>query len=791
MKNRAFRILLCVLAALVGLCAFGCGGDGTGTGGDQVLDHGPSVEPFDPSDYAVTIYVSPEGKDSALGISEDAPVKTLERAQEIARARSAAANGDVAVVLRQGTYFPSKTLRFDERDSGKNGHKIVWTNYPGEIATVSGGRRVTDWTEVSEGIYAAELDLPYVRNLYVNGERQTLARTPNVGSWLSMAYWDTDNGEVQFYEGDAEVLPGDELGIACSWAMRYFRVKDVRTEEGVVKVGFEDEETQLFFGEFDLGRTWPIMDNNEMFFVQNGKSHLDAAGEFYFDKAEGKLWYIPKENVDMSSAEIWVPELEGLVEIRGSGTDRRVQNLVFNGIIFEYAGFTAPERTGFVDLQAALYAVESTENILLYDVPVGTIHIENAEEIGIQNCVIRHAGGNGINVYLSASEISLIGNQITDISASGIQIAPYVSARTDGKDLYRPYQPGEPNNYEVHGVDVINNVLSWIGMEYHGGVGIGNAVGYDVRILHNEIGFTHYTGITNGWGWSTIEYVMRDITIAYNDVHHNLMTMEDGACFYNLNNVPNLQVRGNYFHDIIRNRYASKSAPCYAIYLDEGTSNVFVTGNVIAAANENELEMSMLFHNVGFGNYTLGNFYESAPEAADIIEKAGVTGEYRNMSLKNTSAWGNSALTHVRMGQPENALDGEVGFKFTLNRQVNVTALGRFWSYGNVQKHKITIYDLNGKARISAVVDMSQGYADINGFKYVRLNGAETLSAGTYYIVSEEFAGGDLWLGNSSIVVSAADLLVEGHVRIENGELMEGTAGLEKFAAGVVNFLYE
>ena len=57
--------------------------------------------------------------------------------------------------------------------------------------------------------------------------------------------------------------------------------------------------------------------------------------------------------------------------------------------------------------------------------------------------------------------------------------------------------------------------------------------------------------------------------------------------------------------------------------------------------------------------------------------------------------------------------------------------------------------------------------------------------------MSEEFAGGDLWLGNSSIVVSAADLLVEGHVRIENGELMEGTAGLEKFAAGVVNFLYE
>ncbi len=791
MRNKIFRAFLLLLAAFIVALSFGCAGQGGQNSGGQTVDHGPTVEPFDPGDYAVVVYVSPDGDDQSLGIREDSPVRTLERAQEIARARAAAAGGDVAVVLRQGTYFPSRTLTFDERDSGKNGNKVVWTNYPGERAVVSGGRRVTGWTPVQDGVYVADLDLPYVRNLYVNGERQTLARTPNVGAWLQMAYWDTDNAEVQIYADEAEVSPGDELGIACSWAMRYFRVKNVREEDGVVKIGFEEEETQLFFGEYELGRSWPIMDNNEMFFVQNGRAHLDAKGEFYFDKQAGKLYYIPKENVDMETAEIWVPELEGLLRIRGSATNRRVENLVFNGIVFEYAGFTAAERTGFIDLQAALYAVESTEQILKYDVPTGTVHIENAENIGIQNCVIRHAGGNGINVYLSASEISLTGNQITDISASGIQIAPYVSAKTDGKDLYRPYSPGEPNNYEVHGVDVVNNVVSWIGMEYHGGVGIGNAVGYDIRILHNEIGFTHYTGITNGWGWSTIEYVMKDITIAYNDVHHNMMTMEDGGCFYNLNNIPNLQVRGNYFHDILRNRYASKSAPCYAIYLDEGTSNVFVTENVIAAANENEREMSMLFHNVGFGNYTLNNYHEDASEASAIIENAGVTSQYSNMSLKNHSAWGNSALTHVRMGQPENGMDGEVGFKFTLNRQVNVTALGRFWSYGNVQRHRVTIYDLNGREKLSAVVDMSKGYPDYNGFKYVRLNGSYVLSAGTYYIVSEEFSGGDLWLGNTSIVVSSPDFRVEGHVRIENGELKEGTSGSESFAAGVVNFLYE
>ena len=760
-------------------------------------DHTYYPMDIDLSKYALVIYVSPEGKDSSMGTSIEKPVKTIERAKDIVRAKKASVNGDIAVVLREGVYYPSKKVVFDENDSGNENQKIVWSNYPGENAVISGGRKIEGWKEYKDGIYYADVDMPHIRNLFVNGTRATLARTPNVGEWYEMAFWDTEDKNMQIY---TDVLPnlqiGSEVGIAFSWAMRYFRIKDLIDKDGITVVKFEDEEEQLFFGEYDMGRTWPILDNNEMFYAQNAFEYLDQNGEFYYDEEDKKLYFMPPIGVDLSVSEVYVPELEGLIEIKGSSDKKKVTNLVFNGLVFEHSGFTAVERTGFVDLQAGHYAVSQNEYTLLYDVPTSTVHIQNANNITVQNSIIRHSGGSAITCYLSCENINIYGNYITDISASGIMIAPFASAKSGKKSLYRPYEEGEPVNYEVHDILVKNNVINWIGMEYHGGIGICNAVGYNVWILNNEVGYTHYTGISNGWGWSTTELIMHDVTIAYNDVHHNLMSMEDGACFYNLNNVPNLQVRYNYFHDITRNKYASKSAPCYAIYLDEGTSNATVTKNVIDNANEHQtsaiLSGGILFHKVGYYNYTLGNLYMDDAEAKDIIANCGVTYEYSNLSMRNDCSYGQTALTGVAMAQPENGFNGETGIKIELKKAVNVTALGRFYYYGNRQKHAVSIYDGNGNKIVEAIVDMGVGYADRYGFKYSRLETPIKLVAGTYYIVTEEYAGGDLYLGATSVITYDKTLFnLSAHVKIENGKISESVVNQTAYASGVVNFLYE
>ena len=52
--------------------------------------------------------------------------------------------------------------------------------------------------------------------------------------------------------------------------------------------------------------------------IQNDYELLDKPGEFYFDKTEKMLYYIPRENEDLSSAEVVVPRLETILDYKGT-----------------------------------------------------------------------------------------------------------------------------------------------------------------------------------------------------------------------------------------------------------------------------------------------------------------------------------------------------------------------------------------------------------------------------------------------------------------------------------------
>ena len=72
----------------------------------------------------VRFYVSTDGSDSAAGSASDPA--SLERAQELVRAASDTAEGDIEVLISGGTYYLDETLEFTRGDSGKNGHSIIW-----------------------------------------------------------------------------------------------------------------------------------------------------------------------------------------------------------------------------------------------------------------------------------------------------------------------------------------------------------------------------------------------------------------------------------------------------------------------------------------------------------------------------------------------------------------------------------------------------------------------------------------------------------------------------------------
>jgi len=133
-------------------------------------------------------YVSLEGKDSWSGTLEapnraksDGPFATLDRARRAAHElKKGSRNTPIIVMVRGGTYFLSAPLKFDRGDSGKANAPVVYDAYPGEKPVVSGGRRITGWSNPSGNTWTVKLNSNEYQNfegLYFNDERRYRPRT--------------------------------------------------------------------------------------------------------------------------------------------------------------------------------------------------------------------------------------------------------------------------------------------------------------------------------------------------------------------------------------------------------------------------------------------------------------------------------------------------------------------------------------------------------------------------------------------------------------------------------------
>src|SRR3569833_3052931 len=126
----------------------------------------------------VTIAGAPTGDDANPGTPEQ-PVATPAKAQQLARARSAA--DDVVVQLAGGTYRLSAPLTFTSADSGQNGHTVTWQAAAGQTPFLSGGSQVTGWTvqDAGQNIWAASVPQGAdSRQLFVDGALAPRAASP-------------------------------------------------------------------------------------------------------------------------------------------------------------------------------------------------------------------------------------------------------------------------------------------------------------------------------------------------------------------------------------------------------------------------------------------------------------------------------------------------------------------------------------------------------------------------------------------------------------------------------------
>jgi parallel beta-helix repeat protein len=570
-----------------------------------------------------TFYVAPSsggGADSHPGtISE--PFLTMERAKQAVRDINKNMTGDAIVYLRGGTYELEESLVFQAHDSGQNGYSVIYMAYPGEHPVITGGERISGWIPAENGVYKASTNGLRFRQLYVNGQPQTRARTPNEGSFNRLHYWDESDRTIVVPRSEIPNLSeinGVEMVIHKEWTQNNLRLTSYYLKDAEAHlIPLEPDRTKAFSSHEALRK------KSQSYYFENAYEFLDAEGEWYLRVASNEVFYKPRAGEDMSTIVAVAPKLVQLIRLQGT-SDAPVKNIYFHGIMFEYSTWLEPSEEGFATGQADNIFKGIERN---YQIP-GAIHVQNAENIRFEGNILRNLGSTAVALWSGVRDSAFVGNSFENISASGISI---------GMDLEkRPTDPSQVCRDNL----IQNNFINKVGRDYHSSVGIFAGYTEGLVIENNELVDMPYTGISVGWGWTVEETPLKNNLIKRNRIHNVMSLLSDGAGIYTLSKQPGTRIIENYIFNIVRSPWAG-DFPISGIYLDEGSSQINLTDNllenVLVGIDLHQAEYNTVINNMasfqGRGGSSYNDFIrEGHPNPETIRANAGIDRAYAAVS---------------------------------------------------------------------------------------------------------------------------------------------------------------
>lgn len=575
-------------------------------------------------------YVSPTGDDSNPG-TEVRPFRTISKARDAVRTINRDMRQDIMVNLRGGTYSLDQTLTLDARDSGMNGHIVIYRSYPGEEVVISGGKRISGWTRESGNRWTAKTDIPDFRQLYVNGKRAIRARGGALegGEFYGTDGYKTTNIEMANWRNQDDI----EFVYETQWERSIGKVAHITKQGSSAIVTMQQPYFTLLRIKDGIRPALPA-------FIENALELLDQPGEFYLDRAMHQVYYIPRPDERMEQAQVIAPVVEQLVELRGT-LDEPVHDIQFKGIQFSHASWLKPSQIGLVDMQAN-FVITPVNLIARSGETVANLHNEYAKSpsaivlhaakaILFERCTFTQFGSGGIDIEYGSQNDLISGNTFYDLSGTAIQVGDVID-----------HHPRDPREI-VKDNRLSNNYIHDVAVQYTAGVGI--FVGYTsgTVISHNEINNLPYTAISMGWGWGeedagggAAEYFQpffykdptpsRDNQAEYNDIHDIMKEHWDGAGIYTIGDMPGTTIRGNLVHD-------SVGKPG-GIYLDEGSAHIEVTGNIVY-----NVPKAMFFNNRAQNRiatcHVHDNYFDIRPADPTfpqaVADKTGLEPSYRDL----------------------------------------------------------------------------------------------------------------------------------------------------------------
>lgn len=584
--------------------------------------------------HNVTIYVNPvNGNDKNNGMTKKSAFKTIERARDKIRTINKNMKSNIYVYLLGGTYSINETINFDQRDSGTNGYRVIYTAYKNEKPIISGGKRISDWTlyDKKNNIYRAYVGNLNFRQCYVNGILSVRARTPNLKDETTMSpYYKSDNSEYPF-KIDSSILnsynnlKGSEFVWLAHWSENRGLINNILKDDNTVQINFQTSKSNYkFINHHNQKKTY--------FYLENSYSFLDDDNEWYLDNNSGILYYKASKDEDMSKVDLIVPkDIQTLVNIEGTNKEK-VNDIDFKGITFEYSNWIDPSKFGYFTIQGGVW-IKTSENDKFgngTDKPIpGMLQLKYSSNITIERNIFKNSGANAIVSFYTSNKNSIVGNYITESALGGI----YIGIGDGWSDRK---MDGASKN------DIIkDNYINNCSKIYGDGVGIFATFPQNIIIEHNEISNLPGMGISIGFDWSDRYRGSENNKIQYNKIHDIGQLLDDVGGIYTLGRMTDTYINYNYIYNLIPSQYNGRNpngTSNAGIYLDNGSSYKTVEYNVI-----NNCGSSLFAGNLpNYKNIFRNNYYNCK---LNLISKENQL--YRNTLVKKQN-WPKSAINIMK-----------------------------------------------------------------------------------------------------------------------------------------------
>ncbi len=517
---------------------------------------------------AQNIYVSTGGSDLNSG-TKLSPLATLEKATSLAYQEfQKNKHSEITIWMNDGVYPIVNPLVFESFSSGVSANLVIKA-MPESHPVLSGGKKLTGWRLNSDHLW--EVQIPtmqnkYPRELFVNNHRAVRARFPNEG-YLRVKQVGADRRTNFFFNVEDFPVPqklnGVELVLLHDWSISRTGVKKIDKElnqlTAIDSIGARNPE---FF-------TLDHWEPNPRYFLENAPEFLDKDYEWVLLPGDNKILLKLPENINPENLNIYIPVSEGLIEVKGS-VNKSVRNIHFEGITFRHSAWNIPLK-GYCGVQACHFDSRSEQNG--WKVVPAAIKAAWAENCTFKNCLFENLGGSGIWLEKGCKNCVIENSEFTDISGNGIMIGEGRDRKINGNSWWKvaPEQVAQGNR-------ITNCIVRECGKQFYGAVGIWCGLTAETTISNNEIYNLPYSGISVGWMWSPEPTPCRRNVVEGNHIHHIMQILSDGGGIYMLGLQPDSKLTGNRIHDVKINAGRAESN---GMFLDEGTTDVVVAGNLI------------------------------------------------------------------------------------------------------------------------------------------------------------------------------------------------------------------